>query len=100
MTSNPDQYEFLTAEQRQAKFKAEMAEWHAYQKRAAKAAREFNANFHRNWDHQGPVYHLPKDTYKKDFYEGGHRMIINGMPTRVAAHVKAWRGSIASRWFN
>lgn len=32
----------------------------------------------------------PRTAFKAPYYADGHRMIINGIPTRVSAHVKDW----------
>lgn len=32
----------------------------------------------------------PRTAFKAPYYDGGHRMVIAGIPTRVAAHVKSW----------
>jgi hypothetical protein len=32
----------------------------------------------------------PRTAFKSKYYEGGHRMVIDGVPVRVAAHVKSW----------
>ena len=35
----------------------------------------------------------PRTAFKAKYYEGGHRMMIDGTPIRVAAHVKNWKPS-------
>ena len=32
----------------------------------------------------------PRTAFKTAYYEGGHRMVFDGVPIRVAAHVKDW----------
>lgn len=35
----------------------------------------------------------PRDTFKAAYYENGYRMVIDGTPIKLAAHVRDW-----SRW--
>ncbi len=32
----------------------------------------------------------PRTSFKQSYYENGHRMIVDGIPVRVAAYVKGW----------
>lgn len=35
----------------------------------------------------------PRTALKAPYYEGGHRMTIDGVPIRLASHVKGWRAA-------
>lgn len=73
--------------QRVAKYQADMVEWHARQERARKARLAFAKSYRPLGE---PHFPTPRKTYKKAYYEGGFRMVIDGCPIRVAAHVKDW----------
>lgn len=69
-----------------AKFQADMAEWHA---RPARAKAYWKA--HPCKPLGEPKWPAPPTrSYNKAYYEGGYRMVIDGVPIRLAAHVKSW----------
>lgn len=70
-----------------AKYEADMVAWHARQARAKAywAAHPYRPLGEITW----PVPEV-KQSYKRAYYKGGHRMVIDGVPIRVAAHVKTW----------
>lgn len=71
-----------------AEYKAAMVEWHARQERARLARLAFNQTYKPLGE---PKWSAVKKTYNKAYYDGGFRMVIDGCPIRVAAHVKEWK---------
>lgn len=72
-----------------AQFKADMVAWHERHERARKMAAAFWKHYKRN-DNGVPLPRHPSSSYFKPYYDGGHRMVIDGVPIRVAAHVADW----------
>ena len=78
-----------------AKFKADMIEWHARQERAREARLALAK--HRNRNIRRKLANAPGpgagSSYAEAYYEGGFRMVIDGVPIRMAAHVKNWKAT-------
>lgn len=77
-----------TDAQRVAEYRAAMVEWHARQEAARQQRLAYARNHKPLGEPKWPA--IKKAGYSKAYYEGGYRMIIDGCPTRVAAHVKGW----------
>ena len=71
-------------------YAAAMIEWNERQDRARKATAAYNRHVNRN---KPKAKAEPRATYVKAYYDGGFRMVIDGVPCRFAAFVKRWKKS-------